>query len=122
MTVTDHLRTELVVALRARDTPVVSALRACLAALANAEAVPAEATTLDTGSEHVAGAAAGLGASEAGRQELSEAQQREIVVQEADDLTEHARRLQEAGRSADAADAVRSARLLTDVLQRSAAG
>ena len=65
-------------ALRARDTVAGSAVRSALAALDNAQAVPA-APPASTGSPHFAGAAAGLGAGEAERRRLSEAEARGIV-------------------------------------------
>ncbi len=61
-------------ALRGRDQVATSALRSALAAIANAEAVAASPQPAPaSGSEHFAGAAAGLGATEVARKELTEA-------------------------------------------------
>jgi uncharacterized protein YqeY len=67
-------------ALRSRDQAAIAALRSALAAIANAEAVDAGARPAAvTGSEHFAGAAAGLGAAEVARKELTDAAVREVV-------------------------------------------
>jgi uncharacterized protein YqeY len=67
-------------AMHSRDQAAVAALRSALAAIANAEAVDAGSRPAPvTGSEHFAGAAAGLGAAEVARKELTEAAVREIV-------------------------------------------
>jgi uncharacterized protein YqeY len=66
------LRADLVTAMKARQSDAVAALRTTLAAFDNAEAVaaPASPGTVVT-SEHFAGSAAGLGATEAVRRVLS---------------------------------------------------
>jgi uncharacterized protein len=75
-----RLQTALRAALRARDTIAISALRSALAAIDNASAVPAApAPAAGTGGPHVAGAAAGLGAGEAARRLLTEADVQDIV-------------------------------------------
>ena len=56
----------------------VSALRSTLAALDNATAVPSSGS-LGSGSEHVAGGAVGVGAAEAPRRELTEADALAVV-------------------------------------------
>ena len=67
-------------ALRARDQVAIAALRSALAAIANAEAVDAgEPRYAVSGSRHFAGAAAGLGAAEVARKELTEPAVRDIV-------------------------------------------
>jgi uncharacterized protein YqeY len=77
------LRADLKAALKDRNRVAVTALRSALAAIENAESVPAD-HPLDssTGNEHVAGAAAGLGAADAERRQLTEADQRAIVENE----------------------------------------
>lgn len=65
-------RTWLTEAVRSRDTVTVSALRGLLSAIANAQAVPAPHAQAGA-SQHVAGATAGVGSTEAPRRELSEA-------------------------------------------------
>ena len=81
------LRSALPDALRARDTEAASALRTALSAVANAEAVPgdasdASAATDAEASQHVAGAALGVGAAEVARHELTPDEVRSIVVAE----------------------------------------
>jgi uncharacterized protein YqeY len=67
-------------ALRGRDQPAISALRSALAAIANAEAVDAgQRLPAAAGSAHFAGAAAGPGAAEAARKELTETAMQDIV-------------------------------------------
>ncbi|MEO3851054.1 hypothetical protein ABGB09_26115 [Streptomyces sp. B8F3] len=65
------MRADLRAAMKERRREVVSALRTALAAIDNAEAVEAPDTPADQGSEHVAGARAGVGAAEAARRVLS---------------------------------------------------
>lgn len=84
------LRDDLTAALKARDRVAVSALRSALAAIDNAEAVPVDqpgdstgnGTGNVTGNEHIAGAAVGLGAAEAARRHLTDADLRSIVENE----------------------------------------
>lgn len=64
------MRTSLKAAMRGRDKVAVSALRSGLGAIDNAEAVSTELTTL-VGDSPIAGAAIGLGATEAARRELT---------------------------------------------------
>lgn len=97
------MRQALPEAMRARDKTAVSALRATLAALDNAEAVPVDET-------RPAGVAlelspVGVGATEAVRRELSEDDVRDIVRAEA------AERLEAAGQLTAPAHADRAARL-----------
>ena len=64
----DLLRDELLRARRAGDRAIAATVRTTLAALANAEAVPADVVlenAVAEGSEHVAGARLGVGAGEA---------------------------------------------------------
>jgi uncharacterized protein YqeY len=80
-----RLRRALTEALKARDAEAVSALRSALSAIGNAEAVdPGEVSRPGaSGSIHFAGAAAGLGAAEAERRHLTEADVAAIVRAEA---------------------------------------
>ncbi|MEV5439336.1 hypothetical protein AB0K80_25490 [Streptomyces sp. NPDC052682] len=89
--------------MRARDRAAVSALRATLAALDNAEAVPVDADALR--GVAIEAAPAGAGATEAARRELSEPAVVEVVRAEA------AERLEEAARLTAPAHAGRAARL-----------
>ena len=78
--VRQQLRDALREAMRSRDVPAASALRSALAAIDNAEAIPVSHTSAtSTSSPHFAGAAAGLGAAEAQRRGLTEAQTLEII-------------------------------------------
>jgi uncharacterized protein YqeY len=107
-----HMRQALPEAMRARDKAAVSALRATLAALDNAEAVPVdEAVTRGTALEQ---SPVGAGATEAARRELSERAVVDIVRAEA------AERLDVAARLTAPAHAGRAARLRAeaDVLLR----
>jgi hypothetical protein len=94
------LRDRLKVAMRTGDRQTVGAVRSVLAALENAEAVPAtsHATPL-TQSEHVAGAAVGLGAAEAPRRVLSDTDERAVVEREVAELRQSAALLAEAGKA-----------------------
>lgn len=65
------MRADLRAAMKERRRETVSALRTALAAIDNAEAVQAPGTPADQGSEHVAGASAGVGSAEAARRVLS---------------------------------------------------
>jgi uncharacterized protein YqeY len=66
--------------MRGRDQAATAALRSALAAIANAEAVDAGAhAPAATGSEHFAGATAGLGSAEVARKVLTETEMRDIV-------------------------------------------
>jgi uncharacterized protein len=102
-----RLRLALTGALRARDAIAVSALRSALSATGNAEAVdPGPAATTGPGSTYVAGAAAGLGTTEARRRSLSTAQAEQIVRAEAGERERAARDYERAGH-ADQADRLR---------------
>ena len=73
------LRRDLTSAIKARETETVSALRTAIAAIGNAEAIPADGATQPTTSSHFAGARAGLGAAEAARRDLSGSDIRAIL-------------------------------------------
>ena len=68
-------------AMRVRDQVAVSALRSAIAALDNAEAVAVDAAGA-TSSGHVAGAAIGVGATEARRRELSRTDVAAVLARE----------------------------------------
>jgi uncharacterized protein len=70
--VEERLRAALRTALKNRDAVAVSALRSALGALGNATSVPPSAPE-SSGDEHFAGSAAGLGAAEAPRRALTQA-------------------------------------------------
>ena len=66
-----RMRADLTAATRARDRTTTAVLRSALAAVANAEAVPAPATGGSVGDGPVAGAVVGVGSTEAARRVLS---------------------------------------------------
>ena len=67
-----RLRADLVAAMKARDPDAVSALRSAIAAIENAEAIDvAPGRGLTGGGQHVAGAGAGVGSTEARRRDLA---------------------------------------------------
>ena len=75
----DILRRGLTRAMKAREPDAVSALRTAIAAIDNAEAVPAPDESPATTSGHIAGAHAGIGAAEAARRNLSPSEQQAIL-------------------------------------------
>jgi uncharacterized protein len=103
--VPDRLQAALRLALKQRDTAAISALRSALAAIGNAEALPAPATQ-HGGGQYVAGSIAGLGAAEAGRRVLTEAEIADIVSTEIAERRAAAARYEQAGH-ADRADRLR---------------
>ena len=113
------LRARLTAAMRERDRGAVAALRTALAALDNAEAVPLadlpRRLAGPSGSEHVAGAAVGVGAAEADRRELAEDDEHAIVAAEVASLLEAALHRRDAGDRKGAQDAEAAARLLEAV-------
>ena len=99
-----RLRRALTNALKARDASTVSALRSALSAIGNAEAVdPGPARPAGTGSAHFAGAVAGLGAGEAARRRLTEADIAAIVRAEAAEREAAAREYERGGHAEEAA-------------------
>ncbi|MEV0703658.1 GatB/YqeY domain-containing protein [Saccharopolyspora sp. NPDC050389] len=100
------LRDDLKTALKARNNVAVTALRSALAAIDNAEAVPGD-RPLSGGGEHVAGAAVGLGAAEAQRRNLTEADVRSIVENEVRERSVAAEEYEQLGRD-DLAERLRA--------------
>ena len=113
-----RLRRALGVALKARDAGAVSALRSAMSAIGNAEAVVPTARPAGTGSAHFAGTVAGLGAGEAQRRLLTEADADAIVRQEAAEREAAAGEYERGGRAAEAARLREGARVLMAVLGR----
>jgi len=115
-----RLRRALTEALKARDTGTVSALRSALSAIANAEAVdPAQAgpgRPGASGSVHFAGAVAGLGAGEAERRPLTEADVAAIVQAEAAEREAAASQYERSGHAERAAGLRLGTRALLDAL------
>ncbi|SDP51926.1 hypothetical protein SAMN04489867_2746 [Pedococcus dokdonensis] len=113
------LQSSLLPAMRVGDKDTVAVVRAALAAIANAEAVPvADDRPLTEGP--VAGAAVGLGVTEAPRRELSEAEVRELVERERQERV-HAAEESEAGGLGEYAARLRTqAAILGFLLERTA--
>ena len=113
-----RLRRALGVALKAREAGAVSALRSAMSAIGNAEAVDPSARPAGTGSAHFAGTVAGVGAGEARRRLLTEADADAIVRQEAAEREAAAGEYERGGRAAEAASLREGARALMAVLGR----
>ena len=99
------LRHGLTTALKARDTDAMAVLRTAIAAIDNAQAVPAAGLSPPAASAHVAGARRGVGSTEAARRQLSGSDLRDLLR---DQIAEHAR---EADRYADLGQADAAQRL-----------
>lgn len=112
-----RLRTHLTVAMRERDRPSTNALRSVLAALDNAEAVPAGSWAV-AGSEHVAGAVVGVGAGERPRRQLTPDEERAVVARELAEMRASAEQLLTAGQPDRAAELLRGAGAVDDALPR----
>ena len=81
-----RMRGDLTRAMKDRDEISVTALRSAIAAIDNAEAVDlGAAPTAPLGSEHVAGATAGVGSAEAARRVLDRAEVEAIVRAQVDE-------------------------------------
>ncbi|PXX64020.1 hypothetical protein DFR70_105202 [Nocardia tenerifensis] len=108
----DRLRAALSVAMKSRDRQAVTALRATLGAIDNAEAV-------DVG-DHRAGSvessAVGLGAAEVARRELTETDIEQIVRAEIADRHKVAEEYEALNRAEHADDLRAQARTLTELL------
>ncbi len=111
------LRNRLTAAMRARDRQTVGAMRNVLAALENAEAVPVTHGTPMPTSEHVAGAADGLGAGEAPRRSLTPDDEREVVEREVAEMRSSSAALAAAGEHERSSELVRLAETVEDVLR-----
>jgi uncharacterized protein len=110
------LRHGLTTALKARDTDALAALRTTVAAIDNAEAVPALGTSPSATSVHIAGSRSGPGSTEAARQQLSASELRDILRGQITELAREADRYDALGQ-ADAAERLRrQARTLTAYL------
>lgn len=110
-TVQARLRADLLTARKARDTTATSVLRSTLSAIDNAEALPVAETALaDDGP--IAGAATGLGATEATRRELTDADVRGVVADERSERLTAARDLESRGAGAQAEQLRAEAELL----------
>ncbi|MUM17149.1 hypothetical protein FZI91_19240 [Mycobacterium sp. CBMA271] len=90
-TVRAAMRADLAVAMKARNSRAVSALRTAIAAIDNAESVDQTSNTTPSHA-HIAGAATGLGAAEAARRVLSPTDVRAILQTQIDDRATEAAR------------------------------
>jgi len=108
----DALRRDLTSAMKAREPDAVSALRTVIAAIDNAEAVPAPDENPATTSGHIAGARAGLGAAEAARRDLTGSQQQAILRDQITGYTTEADRYEALGQPGAARRLRDQARLL----------
>jgi hypothetical protein len=109
--------------MKERDTVAASALRSALSAIANAEAVPLPAASSGPparptaqSSPHFAGAAAGLGAAEVSRREVTEDEAATIAAAEAADRRAAARDYQAAGHADRAGHLRREAQAIESAL------
>jgi adenylate kinase len=108
-----RLRTDLVAAMKSRRPDAVAALRTAIAAIDNAEAVAGPDRAPETASEHVAGAATGVGSTEAARRALSPGEVRALLRAQVEDRDAEADRYDThqqhdlAGRLRREADALR---------------
>ena len=108
--------------MKERDTVAVAALRSALAEIANAEALDAtdaviKAAAPAAASEHVAGAAVGLGAAEVERRALTEAETIAVVAADAAEREHAADEYDRAGRSSQAGRLRAEARALRSVIE-----
>jgi len=110
------LRRDLAMAMKARQPDAVAALRAAIAAIDNAEAVPAPEARQAATSSHIAGARAGLGAAEAARRDLSDSDQRAVLREQITGYTTEADRYEALGQPAAAARLRAQAHLLSAYL------
>jgi uncharacterized protein YqeY len=107
-------------ALRARDKVAISALRSALAAIDNASAVPAApAPAAGADGSHFAGTVAGLGAGEAERRRLTEAEAEQIVRAEVAERQAAARGYDQTGHADQAARLRQEAQILLSVIEAS---
>jgi uncharacterized protein YqeY len=113
------LQSSLLPAMRAGDKDTVAVVRSALAAIANAEAVSVESATPLTDGP-IAGAAVGLGATEAARRELSEDEVREIVERERQERLQAAEESEAGGLGEYAARLKTQAAALAFLLERAA--
>ncbi len=99
-----RMKADLTAALKARDKPVIAALRSTLAAIANAEAVESPTSSSSIGDSPIAGATSGLGSTEATRRSLTDEDVHALVRAEHDERIATAAQydtLKQANRAAD---------------------
>ena len=120
MTLVDDLNAKLRTSMRRRDRPVTDALRSVLGDLANAEAIPMPEAggSMEVSHPRIAGSTAGLGATEARRQEVSAKGQRAIAAEHRTQLLAHAERLTQLCRHEEADGVRRAAKVLEQLLSQ----
>ncbi len=111
-----RLRAALTVAMKARDTAAVTAIRTALGAIDNAGAVPTTAGGPLLGDGPIAGAASGLGATEATRRELTADEVAAIVAAEATEREDAATGYERSGATDRATRLRAEAAVLRDVI------
>jgi len=109
------MRTALKSAMKERDKLSVSALRSGLSAIDNAEAIATEPPSTSDGDSPIAGAAIGLGVTEAERRELTVDDVRALLRTEVEERREAAEEIEGAGHPDRAADLRREADVLESV-------
>lgn len=110
------LRSRLTIAMRERDRAATAALRNAVAAIENAEAVPVVERPAVSTSADVAGAAVGVGATEAERLVLGAEAERHLLAAEVAALVEAEEAYAAVGDVSRASAAAAGAAVLRDVL------
>jgi len=110
--VRDRLRAALPAALKQRDAELVAVLRATLAALDNAEAVPNQ--DRDRGSLALEAIPVGVGTQEVARRQLSDEDMQRLVRAEISERRDAARVYEQAGQHGQARRLRQAADLLTE--------
>jgi uncharacterized protein len=116
-----RLQQALRAALQARDTVAVSALRSAQAALGNAESVVHPPAAPGHGHQHIAGSIEGVGAAEAPRRALSDAEVGAIIAAEISERREAAELYQRVGHADRAARLRREADALAALFAETSA-
>ena len=111
------LQSALLPAMRSGDADTVAVVRSALAAIANAEAVPAPSIT-PAGEGPVAGAMTGVGSTEAPRRELTSDEVREVVEHERQDRIQAAEESEAGGLGEYAARLRTQAAILAFLIER----
>jgi hypothetical protein len=111
------LHNDLTTAVKARDTHAKAALRTAIAAIDNAEALPAPGTNPPTISADIAGAGSGPGSTEAARRHLGASEVRKILRGLITEFTLEADRYDSLGQASAAEQLLRQARVLEAYLE-----
>lgn len=121
-----RLRADLLSARKARDTAATAVLRSTLSAIANAEALPVAEAALtadgiasgsaSAGDGPIAGAASGVGATEAARRDLTDDDVRGIIIDEQTERLSAATDLESHGAGEEAEQLRAEAELLAGYL------